>query len=217
MQDQVRLQNQIAQIASTVPGMICSFLLRSDGSMCMPYTSPALDEIYGLDAVALAQDAAPLFAIMHPEDAPHVQETINKSAQTMTLWHDEYRVRHPRKGEIWIEGHSMPQLQADGSILWHGFIQDITERKWNERAVYLMSDTQRQIAILDNPEAISQLVGSKVQEIIGDGYTGASLLDDTQQAMRISGLYGMGDLYQKLVRRFESTSPECLCAVCHDA
>ncbi|MBK7916688.1 MAG: hypothetical protein IPJ94_10595 [Chloroflexi bacterium] len=47
LQDQVRLQNQIAQIASTVPGMICSFLLRSDGSMCMPYTSPALDEIYG--------------------------------------------------------------------------------------------------------------------------------------------------------------------------
>lgn len=203
LQDQVRLQTQIAQIASTVPGMICSFLLRPDGSMCMPYTSPALDEIYGLDAAALAQDAAPLFAITHPEDAPHVQETINKSAQTMTLWHDEYRVRHPRKGEIWVEGHSMPQLQADGSILWHGFIQDITERKWNERAVYLMSDTQRQIAILDTPEAISQLVGAKVQEIIGDGYTGASLLDDTQQAMRISGLYGMGDLYQKLVRRFK--------------
>ncbi|MFO1371144.1 MAG: histidine kinase dimerization/phosphoacceptor domain -containing protein [Candidatus Competibacteraceae bacterium] len=38
------------------------------------------------------------------------------------------------KGEIWIEGHSMPVCEPDG-ILWRGYVQDITERKRAEAAL----------------------------------------------------------------------------------
>ena len=34
-----------------------------------------------------------------------------------------------KKGEVWIEGRSVPEKALDGSIIWHGFLQDITERK----------------------------------------------------------------------------------------
>ncbi len=199
--DEQALQPQLVQIAATVPGMICSFKLRADGSACMPYTSPALDEIYGLDAAQLAQNAASLFAIIHPQDLPHVEKTVAESARTMTVWHAEYRVQHPRRGEIWIEGRSMPQRQDDGSILWHGFVQDISERKRTEQAVTLMVDIQKQIALLSNLEDIYRFVGEKVQELVGDCYTGASILDDKLQAMRIIGLYGLGRRYKNLVRR----------------
>ena len=43
----------------------------------------------------------------------------------MSPWHAEFRYRHPNKGEIWIEGHSSPSREADGSIVWHGFIHDV--------------------------------------------------------------------------------------------
>jgi len=35
---------------------------------------------------------------------------------------------------VWIEGRSAPEREADGSILWHGFVHDITERKQTEHA-----------------------------------------------------------------------------------
>jgi len=203
LREQIALQTQLSQIAATVPGMICAFQMNPDGTTCMPYASAALDEIYGLQAEELAQDAAPLFAIIHPQDVSHVRDSIAFSARTMTQWHAEYRILHPRKGEKWIEGRSMPQRQPDGSILWHGFIQDVTERKRAEQAVYLLAETQRQISLIDDLAAVYDLVGSKVQELIGDGYTLVSAIDDDLQAMKIAGLFGFGPTYERLVQKFK--------------
>ena len=54
----------------------------------------------------------------------------------MTPWRDEFRVEHPRKGAVWVEGHFMPVREPDGGILWHGYVQDITERKRAERQLF---------------------------------------------------------------------------------
>jgi PAS domain S-box-containing protein len=71
----------------------------------------------------------------------------------MSAWRDEFRVRHPAKGEIWVEGHSMPQLEADGTLLWHGYIQDVSERKHTEQALRESEARFRQLA-----ESLPQLV-----------------------------------------------------------
>jgi len=81
--------------------------------------------------------------------------------------------------------------------------RDITERKRTERTLYLMLQTQHQLANLERPEDIYRLVGQKIQEIIGDGFTVISMLDENLQAMKISGLYGFGNLYEALVNRFK--------------
>ncbi|MGA8054497.1 MAG: PAS domain-containing protein, partial [Burkholderiales bacterium] len=135
LRSQVEMQGWLTKIAATVPGMICSFKLRPDGTVCMPYASSALDELYGLQPEDVREDATTLLALIHGEDIGHVNEMITASASTMTPWRAEFRVRHPRKGEIWVEGHSMPQREFDGSILWHGFVQDISERKRMEEAL----------------------------------------------------------------------------------
>jgi len=46
IRQQVKLQEQIAQIAATVLGMIFSFELRPDGSTRIPYASGALKTIF---------------------------------------------------------------------------------------------------------------------------------------------------------------------------
>jgi hypothetical protein len=135
MRDRLELQARLAKIAATVPGVICSFKLRPDGSVCMPFASAALEKIYALYPEDVREDATPLLARIHPGDIGYVNETIAASASTMTAWRAEYRVRHPRKGEIWVEGHSMPQKEPDGSILWHGYIKEITDRKRMEAAL----------------------------------------------------------------------------------
>ncbi|MBK8814574.1 MAG: PAS domain S-box protein [Methylococcaceae bacterium] len=129
LKEQINLQNQLAKVAESVPGLICSFRLRPDGTSGMPYASSMFKSIYGINHEEVKEDFSPIFACYHPQDIPHIQETIAESARTLQPWQDTFRYRHPIKGEIWIEGHSIPQLEADGSILWHGYIQDVTERK----------------------------------------------------------------------------------------
>jgi PAS domain S-box-containing protein len=74
-------------------------------------------------------------ARIHADDIGHVAASIAASAAGMTPWRDEFRVHHPARGELWLGGHSMPEREADGSILWHGFVEDITERKRMEVAL----------------------------------------------------------------------------------
>ena len=129
MSDPATLRDLLGKVAATVPGVICSFRLGPDGHASMPYASPALEEIYGLRPEEVAADFGPAFALVHPDDAEPVRQSIAESARTMTPWRAEYRVRHPRKGEIWVEGHSMPVREGDGGTLWHGFVHDVTDRK----------------------------------------------------------------------------------------
>ncbi|MDG4554966.1 MAG: PAS domain S-box protein [Candidatus Competibacter sp.] len=129
LQERVGLQEQMAKITASVPGVVCSFRLGPDGSACFPYASPAIQDLYGLTPEQLARNAAPLLAMVHPDDLGHFNGLIAESARTMTPWHDEFRVLHPVKGEIWVEGRSVPERLPDGGTLWHGFVMDITERK----------------------------------------------------------------------------------------
>lgn len=135
MGEKLELQGRLMKTAATVPGVICSFRLRPDGSVSMPYASAALESIYGLRPEEVREDASRILSRIHPGDIGYVNETIAASARTLTAWRAEYRVHHPRKGELWIEGHSMPQGEQDGSVLWHGFLWDITERKRMETAL----------------------------------------------------------------------------------
>ena len=65
----------------------------------------------------------------------------------MTPWRATWRYRHPSKGEIWIEGHSMPAREPDGSILWHGYIQEVTDRMREDAELFVTQ--QRLRAVMD--------------------------------------------------------------------
>ena len=129
MRERLELQEQLATITAVVPGMIHSFRRRPDGSCCFPYASPAMVSIFGLQPAQVALDGTPALELIHPEDKEQVSRSIAESARSMTPWHQECRVKHPLRGEIWIEVHSIPHHEPDGGILWQGFTHDITARK----------------------------------------------------------------------------------------
>ena len=55
-------------------------------------------------------------------------------------WEYDYRVKLPQKGVRWRHGFSRPQKLDDGSILWHGFINDTTARKQLELELNIARD-----------------------------------------------------------------------------
>lgn len=156
LQAERHLQDQLSKVAASVPGVICSFRLAADGSASMPYASQALESLYGLPPEAVAEDFSPVFARVHPDDIKLINETISESARSLEPWRDTFRYQHPSKGEIWIEGHSMPMLEQGGSILWHGYLQDITARKQAE-SVYRDQDRELQLIMDATPALIAYL------------------------------------------------------------
>lgn len=129
IQERLRLEEQLSKLATTTPGVIHAFRLCPDGTTCFPYANPSIENIYGLKPEDLVTDASPAWARIHPDDIPRLKSTIDKSMSNMTIWREEFRVNHPQKGLIWVEGCSSPVRESDGSMLWHGFLLDITERK----------------------------------------------------------------------------------------
>jgi PAS domain S-box-containing protein len=124
-----QLQQRLQHLAAQLPGMVYQFLLRTDGTSCFPYASAGIIEVYGCTPEQVLSSAEAAFAVLHPDDLAAVSASIEHSAQHLCEWRTEYRVNHPTKGLIWLEGRASPERRDDGSTLWHGFITDISERK----------------------------------------------------------------------------------------
>ncbi len=122
-------QNCLEQIARHIPGIIYQFRLRPDGTSHFPYVSEGLREFYGIGPEAVREDGTPLFEKIHPDDLPRIQQSIADSAENLTPWSCEYRSYHRDGRLLWLHGHSTPEQQPDGSILWHGYIRDISEQQ----------------------------------------------------------------------------------------
>lgn len=128
-------RDRLEKIIETAPAVIASFRLRPDGTTCFPYTSPRIREIFGLEPEDVREDASAIFALIHPSDVDHVHESFAESARAMTPWFGDFRVINPTRGELWVEGHSVPVLDPDGGITWHGSLADVTERRRTEQAL----------------------------------------------------------------------------------
>jgi diguanylate cyclase (GGDEF)-like protein/PAS domain S-box-containing protein len=127
----------LQKIASRIPGMIYQYQLRPDGRACFPFASEAIREIYRVSPEEVREDAAKMLAMLHPNDVGGVVASLQKSAQDLTLWRHEYRVKFADGTVRWLLSNAMPERENDGSILWHGFIIDITERKQIEDRLQL--------------------------------------------------------------------------------
>jgi PAS domain S-box-containing protein len=85
--------------------------------------------LYGLTPEQVREDASDIFAAVHPADQQAFIDSIQRSAREFLLWKHEYRINHPDGSTRWISGNAHPQRGEDKSVLWHGFITDITARK----------------------------------------------------------------------------------------
>jgi diguanylate cyclase (GGDEF)-like protein/PAS domain S-box-containing protein len=166
------------KLSDEVPGLIFQFKLEPSWHMSFPFASRAMLDLYGIEPEQAREDAAVVFAFQHPEDAAALAASIQESARTLQPWHHEYRIILPGRGMCWRKGAAKPEKQADGSILWHGFITDITESKQIEARLKLSSrvfettgegivvtDTEGNI-IAVNP-AFSHITGYSEAEAIG--------------------------------------------------
>jgi len=128
---QVELQKErerLEKIAAVSPSGIHSFHASADNEFTFPYVSPAIYNIYGISAEELQKDGTKAFNLFHPDDRNRIAQSIEQSKELMQPWNETWRIIHPEKGLVWVEGHSAPVKESDGGVTWHGILTDVTER-----------------------------------------------------------------------------------------
>ncbi|MCG6191105.1 hybrid sensor histidine kinase/response regulator [Maribellus maritimus] len=119
----------LTKMTERVPGVVYQYQLYPDGSSKFPYASYGIANIYGVSPEEVRHDGSKVFDVIHKDDLSAVSESIQKSFDSLEPWEFEYRVILPKKGLRWLSGEAMPEKMNDGSVLWYGYIHDITERK----------------------------------------------------------------------------------------
>ncbi|EKE69596.1 sensor domain-containing diguanylate cyclase [Gallaecimonas xiamenensis] len=138
--DSKEAEERLSKLAKTIPGLIYQYALDRDGHSWFPYASEGIRDIYGLSPQQVQDDASLVFDRVHPDDQDALAQSISLSANSLNKWHCQYRVCFDGK-EQWLEGNSIPELLDDGTVLWHGLITDITERKHLEEQLRTLSLT----------------------------------------------------------------------------
>ena len=127
--------DRLRKIASRLPGVVYQYRLRPEGTSCFPFASESIREIYRVNPEEVRDDASKVIANIHPDDLEAVISSVHDSAHDLSPWQHEYRVRFGDGTIRSLYGNAIPEREADGSVLWHGFISDITGRKLAENAL----------------------------------------------------------------------------------
>ncbi|MES2761180.1 MAG: PAS domain S-box protein [Bacteroidota bacterium] len=173
------------KLTSKIPAAIYQFEIDPSGKMRFPYISSGINKINPyLDIPQLRVDAAPAFSKVHPEDVEKFYRSIETSKTYLSDWDMEYRIILDDKKVSWVKGNSSPEKRADGTIVWYGYLQDITDRKNEEQHLKLLesviTNTNDSIMIteaepFDEPgpkilyvnEAFTRMTGYTPDEVIG--------------------------------------------------
>lgn len=124
-----RLKRQLVKLADQLPGVVYQFQQWPDGRTAFPYASSKLKDIYGVHPEEVTTDATTVFATIYSDDLPALAESIQFSAAHLSLWQHEYRLLQADGSLRWVSGRAMPERMPDNSVLWHGYIYDITNTK----------------------------------------------------------------------------------------
>jgi PAS domain S-box-containing protein len=122
-------RDRLAAFAAQLPGFLFQYRVRADGSEHMPFVSARVLEYYDVGPDALANDAAPLFANVCAEDRPAVTLLFRAAAASMSAVHSHHRVMGRDGVTRWMELVAQPSRAPDGTVLFNGYVHDISARR----------------------------------------------------------------------------------------
>lgn len=193
-----RLSQRLEKLGQQLPGFIYQYLLGPDGVGRFLYASRSSMVIYGATPEALAISDTAAFGVIHPDDRHDVKAAIEVSAATLSHWHCEYRVCHPHGHELWVEGLATPERLEDGSVLWHGYITDISDRKRLQLELEASEARFRRLATVDmltgapNRRHFMHCLDAELARVKRHGARTCLVMFDADHFKRVNDTFGHG-------------------------
>ena len=180
----------VNNIAAHVPGAIYRARLAADGTPSVSFVSPSSLDVLGVKASDVIADQRVFFSNIVAEDLPVLLNLMDRSREDLSTMRAAFRADIPSRGRRWIQAEATTQREADGAIVWHGFITDVTDRleaaKALERQHRMLQAVQKSQAAFiereDKRQAFEGLLASFLSVTDSAfGFVGEVLYDSSDQ------------------------------------
>lgn len=127
-------EQQVLRLVATAPGVLLTYRRAADGRSSVEVANPRVARAYGFGPDAPAGQGD-IRDVIQTDDRLRLRRSMEESARNLSPWREEFRVKHPKHGQLWVELHAVPTREADGGMAWHGFLHDITAHKRVEETI----------------------------------------------------------------------------------
>jgi len=149
-------QERFATMSANTPGVLFQRVLLTDGTLRYTYMSDQCRTILGFSPAEVIADGSRMLAAVHADDRKRLLHTIFDSARDLTIWDQQVRVLQPGQPMSWVRSIARPHRRVDGTVVWDGFVVDVTDKVQGDIALANKTDVLQ--ATLDTiPDGIMVL------------------------------------------------------------
>ena len=202
----VKLEDRIEKLSMNLPGGLFQMASDDAGTITIPYASQGFHELLGVENNT-SPELKDLFAQIHPDFRKRFNDSMKRSLENNSCWNVDFRVNNHNDTETWIGLVATPEQLEDGTTIFHGHLNDISERKENEGKVayYAYYDP---LTRLPNRTFFTHQLSSALVSSKRSGKFGALLFLDIDNFKNLNDNHGhaVGDLLlQQVADRLSAT------------
>lgn len=120
------------KLAENTPGVSYQFGLLNDGKIVINYISSNVENLYEVSVNKIYENNAVLFKMITDDTVKQLKRDILNSANKLTNIKNEHKIITASGKTKYILALAKPEKQTDGSVIWYGYNNDITDRKLEE-------------------------------------------------------------------------------------
>jgi diguanylate cyclase (GGDEF)-like protein len=125
-------KDRLIKLTSHVPGGLFQLERNGTGGFEVVFSSPGFRELLDWKSGDQRFDLQRFLSIIHPDDLTSYHASLKASRKLMQQWVHEFRVVTDGGKAKWMKVQATPELQIDGRIVWHGYLQDVSGSKADE-------------------------------------------------------------------------------------
>ena len=145
------LRLALKDLTDHLPVVVYRYQLLPGHRPHMLYISEAVERLTGSTAQAVMDNPQIFFQRIHPDDLSEFIAADQKSWETKTDFSLEFRFYTPDNSLHWLYANSSPFELSNGKVVYHGFIEDITERKLADARIKKVNRCCSKFLILQPP------------------------------------------------------------------
>ncbi len=197
-----KAHQQLDAADSDSQGALVEIRRNPDGSYVFPPISDALRRMLGFPLEVTGLDPMMVHTRMRvsPDDDAKMGAALEQSAQTLEICTLEYKVRDANEALRWIRQSMLPRREPDGTIIFTGYMRDVTREMEAEDQVELLQSivVRSTEAIIvfetaaEDPTAVTILyMNAKFEELFGE--TAEALTGQPIETLRPKDINGDGE------------------------
>ena len=124
---------RLRDLTDCTPGALYQYRMLADGRAQFGYISQGAQAIFGHSPQDLMKDSSLHHSLVHPQDLAGLHASVMQSAKDLKPWRLTYRLLLADGKIRWLSGSSTAHRLDDGTVVWNGFVADITEHKRIEK------------------------------------------------------------------------------------